>query len=313
MMKPLTRSIDRVIAMKRSAFLVTMCVLLTFFAACGTRPATNSGSPTAKRYPLKGKVISVDKQAKIAKIDHEAIEGFMPAMEMDFPIREDWVWEELRPGADIRAQLVVDNTAKEPYWLEEIGIVAHANPNQSPLPVNDQFAQVGNDVPDFTLTNQDGKRISIKDFKGKALAITFIYARCPLPDYCIRMSTNFSDAAINISNDPELKDKLRLLSISFDPENDTPEKLRSYGLGYLGKGATSLGVWQLAVGTDAEVRKIADFFGIRYEVDANDKTQINHNLRTAVIGPDGKVAKIFAGSEWSPAELNAALIATLPK
>ncbi len=299
--------------MQRSARLLPICLLLTFFAACGTQPATNTAGSTAKRYPLKGKVVSVDKQAKKAKVDHEAIDGFMPAMEMDFPIHEDWVWDELQPGAEIRAQLVVDNSAKEPYWLEEIGIVARADPNQSPLPVNDKFAQIGNEVPDFALTNQDGKRISVNDFRGKALAITFIYARCPLPEYCIRMSTNFSDVAINVNSDPDLKEKIRLLSISFDPENDTPAKLRSYGLGYMGKGATSLGVWQLAVGSDAEVRKIADFFGIRYEVDANDKTQINHNLRTAVIDPDGKVVKIFAGSEWAPAELKAALIATLPK
>ena len=293
--------------------LLPIFLLLVFFTACGNGPATNTPGSTTKRYPIKGKVVSVDKRAKKAKVDHEAIEGFMPAMEMDFPIHEDWVWDELQPGAEIRAELVVDNTAKEPYWLENIGIVAHADPNQSPLPVNDNFAQIGNEVPDFALTNQDGKRISISDFRGKALALTFIYARCPLPDYCIRMSTNFSDVAMNVNADETLKDKIRLLSISFDPENDTPAKLRSYGLGYMGKGATSLGVWQLAVGKDAEVRKIADFFGIRYEVDANDKTQINHNLRTAVIGPDGKVVKIFAGSEWAPAELKAALVGTLPK
>ena len=159
-------------------------------------------------------------------------------------------------------------------------------------------------MPDFTLTNQDGKRISIKDFKGKPLAITFIYSKCPLPEYCIRMSTNFSDLANNLMADPAQKDKFRLLSISFDPANDTPEKLRSYGLGYLGKNAKpDFSVWQLAVGKDDEVRKIADFFGLRYEIDPNDKTQFNHSLRTAVIGPDGTVKKILAGNKWTPAEL----------
>jgi protein SCO1/2 len=154
------------------------------------------------------------------------------------------------------------------------------------------------------LTNQDGKTISINDFRGKALAITFIYARCPLPDYCIRMSTNFSDLANQLNANTVLKDKIRLLSISFDPEDDTPEKLRSYGLGYLGKDAKpDFTVWQLAVGKDAEVRKIADFFGLQYEVDASDKTKINHSLVTAVIAPDGKVVKIFKGNEWTPAQL----------
>ncbi|MGE3465594.1 MAG: SCO family protein, partial [Pyrinomonadaceae bacterium] len=270
-----------------------------FFSACGG--AATSGiepSASAKRYPLKGKVISVDRAAKKAKIDHEPVEDYMPAMVMDFPIRADWVWDELTPGAEIRAEMVVDNTADEPYWLENIGIVAAAKPGQPEPPVDEKFAQIGQEVPDFTLTDQDGKKLSLSDLRGRSLALTFIYARCPLADYCIRMSANFSDLANLINKDEELKAKHALLSISFDPENDTPAKLRSYGLGYLGKGATDLGVWHLAVGKDAEVRKIADFFGLKYGADANDKTQINHSLRTAVISPDGKVTKIFPGNEW---------------
>jgi protein SCO1/2 len=159
-------------------------------------------------------------------------------------------------------------------------------------------------VPDFSLTNQDGKKISLSDFRGKALAITFIYAKCPLPDYCIRMSTSFSDLANKLAADDALKDKIRLLSISFDPANDTPKKLRAYGIGYLGNDPNAkFDIWQLAVGSEAEVRKIADFFGLRYEVDENDKTQFNHSLRTAVIAPDGKVTKIFPGNEWTVADL----------
>ena len=292
----------------RSIVLFVSIILL--FIAC--KPgAAEQPSGSSKRYPIKGKVVSVDKAGKTAKIDHEPIDGYMPAMTMDFPIRADWVWDDLAAGSEIRAELVVDNAAKEPYWLENIGIVAAAKPGQSEPPVNENFAQIGKEVPDFTLTNQDGKKISINDFRGKPLAITFIYARCPLPDYCIRMSTHFSDLANLVNKEDALKDKVSLLSISFDPENDTPEKLRSYGLGYMGKGATDLGVWQLAVGSDAEVRKIADFFGLRYEVDATDKTQINHSLRTAVISPDGKVTKIFAGNEWTPNALLAEMQKTL--
>ncbi len=283
-------------------FILLLSISL-FVSAC--QQNTTQG-PTAepKRYPLKGKVVSVDRDKKSAKIEHEEIPGYMPAMTMDFPIHETWVWDDLLPGSEIRAELVVDNSAKDPYWLEKIGIIAAVQPGQPTPPVDDRFAQVGKEVPDFTLTNQDGKKISLKDFRGHPLAITFIYARCPLADYCIKMSTNFSDAANRIMAEPEAKDRYRLLSISFDPANDTPDKLRSYGLGYLGKDAKpDFSVWQLAVGTDAEVRKIADFFGLRYEVDENDKTQINHSLRTAVIAPDGKVTKIFAGNEWTVNDL----------
>ena len=268
------------------------------------KPETKSSPGEAKRYPLKGKVVSVDRERKRATIDHEPIDGYMDAMTMEFPIREDWVWDDLTPGSDIRAELVVDNSAKDPYWLEKIGIVATAKPGQTQPPIDERFAQIGKEIPDFSLTNQDGKKISMKDFRGKALAITFIYAQCPLPDYCIKMSTNFSDAANRIMAEPEVRDKFRLLSISFDPERDTPEKLRSYGLGYLGKDAKpDFSVWQLAVGSDKEVRTVADFFGLRYEVDENDKTQFNHSLRTAVIDPNGKVTKIFAGNEWTVNDL----------
>ena len=291
----------------RSISIVLLCLFV--FLACKTASNSDQPSATAKRYTLKGKVISVDRGGRKAKIEHQDIPGYMEGMTMSFPIHAEMVWDELKPGSEIRADLVVDNAAKEPFYLENIIIVGAPDPNKPAPPINESFAQVGQPVPDFSLTNQDGKPISIKDFRGRALAITFIYAKCPLPDYCIRMSTNFSDLANQLATNAELKDKIRLLSISFDPANDTPEKLRSYGLGYLGKGAKpDFTIWQLAVGKDAEVRKIADFFGLRYEVDASDKTLINHSLRTAVIGPDGKVTKIFPGNEWTPADLLRELI-----
>ena len=281
--------------------LILFLSILLAFSACKKADDTSGQSSNAKRYKLKGKVVAVDRTAKKATIDHEAVEGYMGAMTMEFPVHADWVWNDLVPGSEIRAELVVDNSSKEGYWLENVGIVAAPVPGQA---TNENFEQIGKPMPDFSLTNQDGKHISMKDFRGKALAITFIYAKCPLPDYCIRMSTNFSDLANQLKDNAELKDKVRLLSISFDPENDTPEKLRSYGIGYLGNDRKAkFDIWQLAVGQDAEVRKIADFFGLKYEVDQNEKTQINHNLRTIVVGPDGTVVRIFPGNEWTPAML----------
>jgi len=281
----------------RNALLILSIAI--FFSACQPA-ASSSNSSTAKRYPFVGKVVSVNKAAKKATISHEDIPGYMGAMTMEFPIHEDWVWNDLTPGSEVHADLVVDNTAKDPFWLEKVGIVAAADPNQTPTP----DPTIGKQVPDFTLTNQDGKKISPKDFRGKAWAVTFIYARCPLPDYCIRMSTNFSDLANSLKDNPELKDKVRLLSISFDPENDTPAKLRQYGQGYLGNQASpDFTIWQLAVGSDDEVRKVAGFFGLDYRLDENNKAVITHNLRTAVVSPDGKVIKVYAGNEWTPAQL----------
>ncbi|HCA59549.1 MAG TPA: redoxin, partial [Blastocatellia bacterium] len=182
-------------------------------------------------------------------------------------------------------------------------ISAAPNPDM-PQPEIKEPEQVGKEVPNFTLTDQDGKRFSLIDYKGKVLAVTFIYRECPLPEFCIKMSRNFSDAALKLNADAENKDKIRLLSISFDPARDTPAKLREYGIGYLGNPEKpDFTVWQLAVGPDAEVRKIADFFGLKYEVDEQDKAQFNHSLVTAVIDREGKVAKIFPSNRWSADDL----------
>ena len=293
-------------------YLIVFLSAVFLFTACQKTETQPKASAEAKRYSLKGKVVAADKTRKKATIEHEDIPGFMEAMTMDFPIHENWVWEDLQPGAEIRAELVVDNSAEDPFWLEKIGIIAAPNPNQPPPPIDARFAQIGKEIPDFTLVNQDGKRISTKDYRGKALAITFIYSRCPLPNFCIAMSKNFSDLALQLNDNAEMKDKIRLLSVSFDPQTDTPEKLRQYGQGYLGKNAKpDFTVWQLAVGSEKEIRRIADFFGLRYEVNEEDKTQFNHSLRTAVISPEGKVTKIFPGSDWTPNDLQRELQAAI--
>lgn len=285
-----------------------MCVLAV--AACRKAEAP-AASENAKRFPLKGTVVSVDKLAKSAVIDHEPVPGYMDAMTMPFPIHEDWVWNDLFPGSKIQAELVVDNTAKDPYWLEKIAISAAPGVGQPPI-AETTPTQVGKPVPEIMLTDQDGKRFSLKDYRGKALAVTFIYRECPLPDYCIRMSKHFSDLAIRLANDDANRDRMRLLSISFDPQRDTPEKLKQYGRGYLGNPEKpDFTIWRLAVGSEKEVRSIADFFSLKYEIDANDKTQINHSLVTAVIGPDGTVRKMIPGNRWTPDDLYKDLADTL--
>lgn len=282
----------------RYFLLILFSVLI--FSAC-QKPQAQTASPEAKHFKLKGKIVAVDKAKKKATVAHDAIAGYMDAMTMEFPVKDDFVLNDLTKDADIRADLIVD---KDAFWLENFQITSAANPNQPAPAINENVGQIGKEIPDFALTNQDGKRISTKDFRGKALALTFIYTRCPLPEYCTLMSKNFSDLALQLQNSPELKDKIRLLSISFDPQTDTPQKLKEYGLGYLGKNAKpDFIVWQLATGTDAEVRKIADFFGLQYQTDENNKAVINHSLVTIVIAPDGRLQKIFNGNDWTPEEL----------
>lgn len=284
-------------------YTITLAFAL-LFSACSSAPKKAADPSTLKQFDIEGRVVSVDKAKKKASIDHKAIPGYMEAMTMDFPIRADWVWEDLKPGVDIRATLVVDPAdEKEGYWLENIAIVALPESDQPPTPVGSEADIVGKQIADFVLTNQDGRKISPKDFKGKTWAVTFIYAKCPLPNFCIKMSQNFSDAAkfIGTMND---KEKYGLLSVSFDPARDTPAKLREYGTGYFGKGTKpDFVTWQLAVGIDSEVRKLADFAGLKYEVDANDKTQFNHSLRTLIVSPDGKIVKVIPGNDWGGGDL----------
>ena len=292
----------------RYLYLFLISVLL--ISAC-QKPKSQqpTASPDAKTFPLRGKVVSVDKLKKTVSIDHQAIPNYMEAMTMDFPIHNNDILNTLTKDSEIRADLVVD---KGEYWIENINVVAASDPNNPAPTPNEKFAYEGKEVPDFKLTNQDGKRIAINDFRGKALAVTFIYSRCPLPNYCILMSRNFSDLALQMESKPELKGKIRLLSISFDPATDSPEMLKKYGLGYLGKDAKYDFVgWQLGTGSDQEVKEIADFFGLRYETYEKDKTQINHSLKTIVIAPDGKVKKVFSGSDWTIDELVNELQSTL--
>ncbi|HEY2848105.1 MAG TPA: SCO family protein, partial [Pyrinomonadaceae bacterium] len=219
-------------------FLLTLLAAL-LLAGCqkqaATPPPPAEHSPYAKTYKIHGTVQSFDKANETILLKHDPIPD-MPGMEMgmtmEFPVRANQIWDVITPGSTIDGDLVVDNAMTiDPYWIENVVVSAPADPSQ--VPVNPNFVQIGQPVPDFTLTNQDGKAVSLHDFKGKALGVTFIYARCPLPDYCTRMSTNFSNLAMQLASDPD-RDKIRLLTISFDPENDTPAKLKAYGIGYMG-------------------------------------------------------------------------------
>ena len=289
----------------KKVVLILSCVIL-LFTACQPTAKKPDISPNATRYALKGKVVSIDLEKQKVTIQHEKIEGFMDAMTMPFPLYDKDVLQTLSPNADVKAELIVNGDGD--YWLENIVITA-SNPNAPPI--NENFVNLDKEVPDFKLTNQDGKPISLKDFRGKALAITFIYSRCPLPEFCILMSRRFSDLAIQLNNSANLKDKVRLLSISFDPAFDTPETLKKYGLGYIRNPNYDFTVWQLATAPEADMRKMADFFGLRYEVDANNKAIFNHSLRTIVIAPDGKVKKVFSGGDWTNDELLREMEATL--
>jgi protein SCO1 len=252
-----------------------------------------------QRYDFKGKVVAVDKAAKRVTVAHEAVKGYMDAMTMPFNLKDDWPFEVLVPGDQISATLVVNSSSS---WLEDVVITQESamDPNAAKTE-GAPVTQPGDAVPDYGLTNQDGQRIHLRQYQGKALLLTFIYTRCPLPEYCTLMSNNFAVIDKELEKNPSLYERTHLLSISFDPEYDTPKVLRSYGAAHTGKFASeNFQHWEFATGTPDEVKGVAQFFGLRY-YQATD--QIVHSLSTAIITPDGKVYKIYRENKWKPEEV----------
>lgn len=278
---------------------LTLCLLII---GCQTEPAL---SPNAKRFDLSGKVVSVEPDKHLVTVAHDDIKGYMPAMTMPFTVKDDWVFGVIKPGDRIAAAYVVDGTNS---WLEEVVLTQESS--EQPNSVSDATEpQPGAEVPNYRLVNQDGDAIRIHDYKGKALLLTFIFTRCQDPDQCTLMSSNFANINQELQKQPDIQNKTHLLSISFDPEYDTPKVLRSYGAAYTGKYADeTFDRWEFASGSADEVKGIAQFFGLRYHKDEQTgKEQMIHTLRTALIGPDSKLVKIYRGNDWKPEEVIADL------
>ncbi len=278
---------------KRFRLMLLLLAALLIAGITSCRPRS-----TGQRYDLKGKVVSVDKASRTATIAHEDIKDYMPAMTMPFKMKDDWALEVLAPGDQITATLVVDGTSS---WLEEPVITEAVAQSDATTAVGPVEPKPGDEVPDFGLINQDGKRIHLAEYRGRTLVLTFVYTRCPLPDQCTLMSTNFHEIDQELQKEPELYAKTHLVSISFDPEYDTPKVLRSYGAAYTGRYQDeTFDHWEFATGTKDEVKGIAQFFGLRY-YQGND--QIIHSLRTAIVSPEGKLMKLYRGNEWKPTEV----------
>ncbi|MCI0663731.1 MAG: SCO family protein [Acidobacteria bacterium] len=261
--------------------------------ACSSGPP--SASASAKRYELKGKVVSADRGSRQVTIDHEAIPEYMDKMTMPFTLTksDDWLFDLLKPGAQIQATLIVDGGKS---WLESPVVTTITDSNLARSEETGIEPAAGTKTPDFKLINQDGKKISLKQYNGRALILTFIYTRCPLPDYCPLMSQNFVQIKQELQKNPALKEKTHLLSISIDPENDKPKVLREYGARY----TDTFSQWEFASGSEAEIKEVAKFFGLNFWTESD---QIIHGLRTAIIAPDGKVFKVYRENDWKPEQL----------
>ena len=272
----------------KKALLCFLCLFVAIWPGCQRS--------NEKRYELKGNIVAVDPAKHQVTVSHEDIKGYMPGMTMPFTVRDQIDLKELAPNDKLSATLVVDGSHT---WLEDL-IVTHVSSNSPALP-GVTIAKEGDEVPNFTLRNQNDREIHLRDYRGKALLLTFIYTRCPVPEYCTLMSDNFAQIDRTLGQDPELYGKTHLLSISIDPTYDTPAVLKSYGAAHTERyEKETFAHWEFAGGTTEQVKKIAEYFGLTYFPE-ND--QIIHALRTVIVSPDGKIAKIYSGNEWKPEEV----------
>jgi protein SCO1/2 len=285
-------------------FAVSVALALAALTGCHSGPAADqqaSADSSYKVYKLRGKVMSTNPATGEVTLAHDAIPGFMDAMTMPYKLKDPNILTDLHSGDVLTADLFVSQHADADVFIDHIVVIAQGRPDYKPA-VLYHVPEPGDAVPDFKLRNQDGREIHLDQFRGKTLLITFIYTRCPLPNYCPLITHNFAVINSQLAADPALYAKTHLLCISFDPEHDTPARLRAYGATYIGSDAKSaFAHWDFAVPTKPELIEMAKYFDLGYSP-GPDET-ITHTIATTLIGPHGKVVQYYPGNEWTPQQV----------
>lgn len=269
-------------------FFLTFVALLFLATACSQ----------AREYELRGQVLAIDAARQEITIKHEDVKGFMPAMTMPFKVTDAKLLEGRQPGELVTATLVVSDSEGRLSAITRTGtapLPAEATPAVHLVDV----LEPGETAPDVVLVDQDAKNRRVSEWRGKVLVVTFVYTRCPLPDFCPRMDRNFAEAQRAISGDRQLASGVHLLSVSFDPEYDTPKVLAEHAQRV---GATPE-IWTYATGDRAAIETLTERFGVSVISNGKDAGDIVHNLRTAVLDRDGKLVAIFNGNDWTVEEL----------
>jgi protein SCO1/2 len=259
--------------------------------------------PPARRFPLTGQVLAVSTDGGEITIRHDEVKGFMAPMVMPFRVRDRALTKGRLPGDLVRATLVVTD---EDAWLEALEKTGWS-PFPEPAaaagsPVAD-LVKDGEPVPDATLIDQDARSFRLSSLRGAPVLITFIYTRCPLPDFCPRMDRQFR-AVQRAIEDGRLPAGIRLVSISFDPEYDTPAVLKAYAA----RVGANRRLWTFATAPRASIEAFGARLGLSVVREGGDPV-ITHNLRTAVIDREGRLVTILNGNAWTPEQAIAALAA----
>jgi len=260
---------------------------VTMMAACGR----------GREYELRGQILAVDVARREITIKHEDIKGFMPGMTMPFKVRDAALLEGRAPGDLVRATLVVEDSQG---YLKTIDRTGHAPLAELP-PARPRVDALnpGDEIPDVALVDETGATRRMSEWRGRTLAVTFIYTRCPLPDFCPLMDRQFAAVQQVIIDDAGLRGRVQLLSISFDPAYDTPDVLATHAK----KVGADPATWSYLTGSQTDVESFAARFGVSIMREGADPANVVHNLRTAVVDANGRLVKVINGMQWEPAEL----------
>ena len=259
-----------------------------------------AGCTLRRTYEVTGRVVGFGDDGRTVIVEHGDIPGLMSAMTMSFTIRHAAALDGIAVREAVRFRLVV---TRDSSWIDRLETLPDSavaeHPAGAPDPMFDASAASplltpGDLVPPFTLVNQDGETIQAADWEGTTLLLTFIYTRCPLPDFCPRLSRHFQNLQPRLID--RFDDRVHLLSISFDPSHDTPEVLHAYARRY----TDNTRQWTFATGTPEEIARVAGSFGVFY---SENGEEFDHNLATALIGPDGRVRRLWRGNDWQPEEI----------
>ena len=276
--------------------IIALSVAAGLVAACGR-------ADNARTYQLTGQILVVKHETNELLVKHDDIPGFMPAMTMPYTVKDAALIKERVAGDVITATLVVASEGPFLSAISKTGVAPVPEDARTTIPpaANVQLLQAGDAVPATQLTDQDGTSIALTDFKGSAVAVTFIYTRCPLAQFCPLIDRRFAEVQKLVAGDPALAGKVRLLSISFDPQFDRAETLRAHGR----KLDADPAVWRFATADEPAVDRLAAEFGVNV-IREKDGT-ITHNLRTAIVAPTGRLTAILDNNAWTAVELVGAL------
>lgn len=274
--------------------ILLLCIALSP-AACDR---SHKPDAAARYYETRGIVRGFSPDRATIEIQHENIPGFMPSMTMPFSARDRAEIGDLKTGDAISFRLAV--TEKD-FWIDRVKKVAREDVHlaeQVPAITQDQSPRLreGDKMPSFSLTDQDGKGITLDTFRGQPFVLTFVFTRCPIPNFCPRMSHNFSDLQSTIKTYLGALAKTRLLSITLDPTFDTPAILKQYGE----HENADPKIWTFATGAPAEIDGLTHAFSVYVQTEGGT---ISHGLATALIAPDGTILKIWRGNAWTPKEV----------